>query len=219
MNLAMENHSRKRDIFILTGLIVLSLTPAAAGIFRVVTLAAGTTVDAENARFHAAPIPVAIHILCSLFYCILGAFQFAPGFRTQHRSWHRKSGKWIASTGLIAALSGFWLTLFYPAASNDGPGLYYVRLVIAPGMFLCLCLGIRSVMRGNLQSHGAWMMRAYALGMGAGTQVITHFAWAIPLSPPTGVARDAMMTLAWVINLAIAEWLIFRKSQQRLAPA
>ena len=50
-------------------------------------------------------------------------------------------------------------------------------------------------------------MRAYALGMGAGTQVFTHLPWIIAGGAlPTGYTRDAAMAAGWIINLAFVEW-------------
>lgn len=55
---------------------------------------------------------------------------------------------------------------------------------------------------------GLLMMRAYALGQGAGTQVILFLPWTLLLGRPEALTRDLLMSLAWVINLALAEWLI-----------
>ncbi len=55
------------------------------------------------------------------------------------------------------------------------------------------------------------MIRAYAIGMGAGTQVLTHLPWFILMDVKPGeTARGIMMGAAWVINLTIAEWIIRR---------
>jgi len=206
-----DHQIRQRDRLILAVLIFLSLVPAAAGIYRVISLAAGAAVTEENARFHSAPFPVVVHILSSLVYCLLGAFQFAPGFRANHRSWHRKSGRVIAAAGLASALTGLWMTLYYPAAANDGPALYYIRLIVAPAMVFSLLMGIYAATQKKLQSHGAWMLRAYALGLGAGTQVFTHVGYMLLVATPTGPSRDAMMALGWLINAAVAEWIFRRK--------
>ena len=40
-------------------------------------------------------------------------------------------------------------------------------------MILCLVLGLRAILRRDVPTHRAWMIRAYALGLGAGTQVVT----------------------------------------------
>jgi hypothetical protein len=79
----------KSDWLIPAGLIALSLVPAVAGVIRLAQLAGGAAVTPDNGRFFAAPIPVVIHIPVVITYCILGAFQFSPGFRRRHRGWHR----------------------------------------------------------------------------------------------------------------------------------
>ena len=204
----------RRDRYIIVGLIILSLVPALAGIMRVVSLAGGETINAENERFHAAPLPVILHIAASLLYCLAGAFQFAPGFRAKHRKWHRQSGRFIAAAGLVSAITGLVMTLTYSAAANDGPALFYIRLVIAPAMVLCLLAGVYAIMKKNLQSHGAFMLRAYALGQGAGTQVLTHIGYMLVVATPTGHSRDAMMALGWLINIVVAEWIIWRRKRR-----
>jgi hypothetical protein len=52
------------------------------------------------------------------------------------------------------------------------------------------------------------MMRGYALGLGAGTQVFTTIPWVLIAGQPTAVPRAFLMGLGWAINLAVAEWLI-----------
>lgn len=73
--------SSKAEWLVPGGLLVLSLVPAVAGTFRVAQLASGAEITPENARFFASPLPVVLHIVSSVIYCFLGAFQFAPGFR------------------------------------------------------------------------------------------------------------------------------------------
>jgi len=55
------------------------------------------------------------------------------------------------------------------------------------------------------------MIRAYAIGQGASMQVFVTLPWIIMYSEPTGLTRDLLMTLAWVINFALAEFIIRKK--------
>jgi hypothetical protein len=48
------------------------------------------------------------------------------------------------------------------------------RLAFGSGMAACIILGFTTIRGGNVASHQAWMARAYALALGAGTQVFTH---------------------------------------------
>ena len=49
-----------------------------------------------------------------------------------------------------------------------------LRLVFASAMAGCLVLGVRAARRRDIPAHRAWMIRAYAIGLAAGTQVFTE---------------------------------------------
>jgi len=57
----------------------------------------------------------------------------------------------------------------------------------------------------------AWMLRGYAIGLGAGTQVLTLLAGELILGPPSELSRALLMGAGWVINLAVAEWIIRKR--------
>ena len=53
------------------------------------------------------------------------------------------------------------------------------------------------------------MIRGYAIGLGAGTQVLTHLPWFLLVDGRPGeLPRAVMMGAGWVINLVLAEWII-----------
>ena len=202
---------RRTDWLVPASLILLSLVPAVFGTIRLAELARGAEVTAANARFFAQPLPVVLHILAVIPYSIVGAFQFAPGFRRRHRNWHRAAGRVLAMLGLVAATSGLWMTLRYPWPAGDGEVLYYTRLVFGSAMIVSIVLALFAVRRRDFAVHGAWMMRGYAIGLGAGTQVLTHLPWFILVGKPTESTRAVLMAAGWVINLAVAEWVIRRR--------
>lgn len=209
-----------KDRLIPAGLIALSLVPALAGTARVVELTTGAEVTAANARFFAAPLPVLLHIPAAILYSIVGAFQFAPGFRRRHRDWHRAAGRVLLGAGLLVAVTGLWMTQSYEWAAGDGFAVYAERLVFGTGMLVSLLLGIDAIRRRDFTAHGEWMIRGYALGLGAGTQVLTHLPWFLLVGlHPGELARGIMMGAGWVINLLFAEWVIHRGRRARRAAA
>ncbi|MEU6787988.1 DUF2306 domain-containing protein [Nonomuraea angiospora] len=193
------------------GLLLLSAVPVIAGAIRTAELAGGAAITPDNARFIAAPAPVLLHIAGVTVYSVLGAFQFAPGFRRRRPAWHRAAGRVLVPAGLVAALAGLWMTLFSDLPAGDTGLLTVFRLVAGSAMAGSLVLGFAAILRRDVARHRAWMIRAYALAMGAGTQAVVLSAWyAATGVDPHGVTRALLQGLAWGINLAVAEWAIRR---------
>ncbi|MGS2642668.1 DUF2306 domain-containing protein [Streptosporangium sp. LJ11] len=192
-------------------LILLGAVPMIAGAARLTELTAGTEITPGNARFFAAPLPVVLHILSVSVYTILGAFQFAPRFRRRRPGWHRVAGRVLVLCGVVAALSGLWMTLFYPRPEGDGDLLAGIRLVFGSAMVLSIVLAFAAIRRRDIARHRAWMIRGYAIGLGAGTQALTHLPWFLILGTPGEFPRALLVAAGWVINLAVAEWAIRRR--------
>ena len=197
--------------WLVAALLVLSAVPIAAGAFRLTELAGGAEITPANARFFASPLPVVLHIVSAGVYAILGAFQFVTSFRRRRPGWHRVAGRLLVVCGLLVGLSALWMTLFYPWPDGDGELLYGLRLLFGSAMVVSIVLGFTTIRRGNVRGHRAWMMRGYALGLGAGTQVLTLAAGELIAGPPSELSRALLMGAAWVINLAVAEWAIRKR--------
>ncbi|MEZ4710132.1 MAG: DUF2306 domain-containing protein [Caldilineaceae bacterium] len=162
-----------RSFWLVVALIMLSAIPLTAGALRLNQLASGAVITPENARFFAAPLPVVLHIVSVSFYAILGAFQFVPGLRQRRNRWHRLAGWFLIPCGLVGALSGLWMTLFYPWPKGDGVGVYGLRLLFGSAMLLSILLGVAAIQRRNFTQHGHWMLRGSAIGMGSRHWVLT----------------------------------------------
>ncbi len=188
------------------GLLFLSIIPAIAGTVRLLQIAQGATVTPENTRFLTAPVPAALHIVSVVVYCMLGAFQFVPRIRSRYPAWHRWSGRVLVPAGLIASLSGLWMTFYYAWPQYDGQGLYLIRIVVGTVMTYGLIAATTAILNKDIARHRAWMMRAYALGLGAGTQVLTHIPWLLLPDYHNETFRTISMAAGWGINVAVVEW-------------
>lgn len=202
----------KANWLISVGLLTLSFIPISAGIFRLVQLGFGAAITEENARFFAAPLPVVLHIVGSCLFCCLGAVQFSCVFRREQLNLHRLFGRLLIPIGLTVSISGLWMTLYYPRATlnYDGPVLHVVRILVGLGMSLSLVFGLIAARRQKIANHRAWMTRAFALGLGAGTQVFTHIPMFVFPSLWSETSRAISMIAGWGINIAVAEWLLLR---------
>ena len=194
-------------------LLALTLVPVAAGVFRVAELAAGEA-NETNQRFFDMPVPVIVHVFGACIYCVLGAFQFMPSFRRRRPRWHRWSGRILVPAGLAAALSGLWMAVWYDLPAHDNAALMWIRLVFGSLMVAGLVLGLAAIRRRDIRTHQRWMARAYAVAQGAGTQAVILGPMVLFVDQPGGTLKATGMAVAWVINLAVAEWLV-RRSQSR----
>lgn len=190
-------------------LIILSIVPLVAGALRLVELAGGPQLIAANPRIDAGPAPVVVHIVAAAVYAVLGAFQFPARLRRRRPAWHRVTGRMLVVAGLAVALSGLWMTLTYSGAPG-GDLLWAVRLVVSSAMAAGIVLGFAAIRRRDIAAHRAWMIRAYALGLGAGTQVFTQGIGEAAFG--TGdLSTGLSISSAWAINAAVAEWVIRRR--------
>jgi len=189
-------------------LLFLSIIPLAGGAFRLTQLASGAEITPANARFFASPLPVVLHIVGASVYAILGAFQFVAGIRRRNPGWHRAAGRLLVPTGILVGFSALWMTVFYSRPPGTGDLLYAFRLLFGSGLVLSVVLGYVAIRRGDEVRHRAWMMRGYAIGLGAGTQVLTLLVGELIAGPPNEINHALLMGAAWVINLAGAEWVI-----------
>lgn len=208
---------RSRDWPVPAALVALSAVPLTAGALRLVQLAGGPEIMPADDRFQGFPTALVVHVVGAAVFALVGAFQLVPRFRRHHRTWHRRAGRLVAGAGMAVAGSALWLTLLYEPQPGTGDVLYVLRLVVGSATAASLVLGFVSIRHRDVASHRAWMIRAYALGLGAGTQVFTEgIAQAVV---GTGEVRmDLAKGAGWVINLAVAEWVIRRPAGRRNHP-
>ncbi|MBB5135407.1 uncharacterized membrane protein YozB (DUF420 family) [Thermocatellispora tengchongensis] len=194
-------------------LIALGAVPMVAGALRLTELTLGAQVMPDNPRVHTAALPLVLHIVSVMAYTLLGAFQFAPGLRRRRPGRHRAAGRLLVPCGLLAALSGIWLALFSAGGAHDGPLLAAFRLGFGSIMALSLLLGLAAILRRDVARHRAWMIRGYAIGLGAGTQALVIALWYLVTAPaglgaPGETALALLHAAAWTINLAVAERIV-----------
>lgn len=206
----------RREWLIAASLILLALIPSLAGAVRLEEIASGAAETAANSRFVRMPVPVVVHIIAAVIYSLIGAFQFLPALRRRHIAWHRFAGRYLlVPAGFAVAVSGLWMTAFYDVPPVDGLGLQISRYIVGGLMFAFLVLGLAAISRLDIEAHRAWMIRAYALALGAGTQVLTSAPFVLAFGPPDELWRLVQMDAGWLLNALVAELVIRRVRVRR----
>lgn len=180
-------------------LVVLSLVPLLGGVVRLSALASHSHAAAD-ARFIAAPGPILIHLFAATLFSILGAFQFSDELRRR-----------------APGATGIWMTVASDIPRDlQGPLLLATRLVVGVMTVVGIVLAWRAILRRDVPTHEAWMIRAYALGQGAGAQVLFLGVPAVFLGGELlGLTRDVLMLASWAFNALLAEVIIRRRAQPR----
>ncbi|MBX3221869.1 MAG: DUF2306 domain-containing protein [Labilithrix sp.] len=217
MATAREAPSRAFEGWIPLGLVCLGAFPAFAGVVRLASFAQGgpTLPDAE--RFASHPGALAVHVAAGLLYTLLGAIQFAPALRRRRPALHRIAGRIVAPAGLAAGLSGLWTMLAYPASPTAGLPIHAMRVVAAASMITFLVAGLAALTRRDFRAHGAWMTRAYAIGIAGGTQALMLAPLTLLFGVDTEATFTVGMALGWLVNLGAAERIVRRRRSRAAA--
>ena len=157
------------------------------------------------------------HIIGGSALLILGFAQFSARLRHACPACHRWTGRALIALGVSFALSSLWMNFSDQAmaasALHDG-----AQNVVAVLFLITLGLGVAAIRRGELARHRVWMLRAYALTLGAATQTVMLLPVFLVVGEVEGTAFDLVFISGWLLNLAVAEVLIRRRQLPRPLP-
>lgn len=205
---ASERQRPDRAWLAITGLLLLSALPVIGGIIRLNDVPA-----AAATRPFASSVAAVAHIMGMTVFCLLGAFQFSPALRGRRR-WHRTAGRLLIPVGFVAAVGAAWLAVSFNGPADLVP-LAMLRLVFAAAMIVLLALGTTAIVRRDFSAHGDWMTRAYAIGVGNGTQSLVVILWTAPLGDVDAWEETWLVATGTVITVLVAEMLIRRRTVRR----
>lgn len=194
-------------------LFLLALIPVLIGIGILISMQQGTlntfTEPQDLIRRASYSWALSGHIVGGSALLILGFAQFFPRLRSTCPACHRWTGRALIALGVFFALSSLWMNFSANAmlgsALHDG-----AQNVVAVLFLIVLGLGVAAIRRGEVARHRVWMVRAYALTLGAATQTVLLLPVFLIYGEAEGTALDLVFISGWLINLAVAEVLIRR---------
>ena len=189
-------------------LLILSAIPIGAALLRMVQIPTGT-LPQDAIKFVVVPVVLFGHALAGALFGVLGPIQFAGVLKRRFGRFHRITGRVFVAAGVLLALSSLRLLWQFPDASTFV--LVTARLVAGFGLAAALVIAFVAIRQHQVARHKAWMIRAYAIGMGSATVSFLMLPiFIISGEPVEGYAADLVFVASWAINIGIAEWVIRR---------
>ena len=190
-----------------TGWVVMALLGLVVVAFAVLTLAArGANSEVAAVMFARAPWTTVLHIASGIVTLVFGPLQFVRRLRDRHRWLHREMGMAYVAAVVVGGTAG----LLSAPHSFGGLGTHLAFAELALGWIGTTVMAVVAIRRRDVAAHRRWMVRSYALTLGA----VMLRIW-MPLSVMAGipfeVAYPVVAWLAWVPNLLVAEvWIVRR---------
>ena len=197
-----------RPIPLVLALALCTFIPVMMAAVRVVQIPLGALPE-DSLRLASVPVASFLHALAGVLFGVLGPLQFVRALRRQFGTLHRLSGRVFVLAGVGLALSG--LALLLQVESMATGLLDAARGVFGLVLIAVLVLGVAAARAHALHRHRAWMIRAYAIGMGSGTVAPVMFPlYLIRGEPPTGLTTDIAVVGVWLLTIAVGEWVVRR---------
>lgn len=184
------------------------LIPVLVAAVRLVQVPLGALPE-DSLRLAAAPVALWLHAAGGMLFGLLGPVQFARVLARRLGRWHRLAGRVFVLAGGMMALGavGMLVAVETPAV----PALSATRWLGALALPLALAFGVIAARAGRRTAHRAWMIRAFAIGMGpsavAPVMLPLYFIHGMPL---IGLASDMVQIGVWVAVVALAEVVVRR---------
>jgi uncharacterized membrane protein len=195
-----------RPIPFVLALAFCTFIPVLMAAVRVVQIPLGALPE-DSLRLSSVPVVFFLHSLAGVLFGVLGPLQFVRALRRQFGTLHRLSGRVFVLAGVVLVLSG--LALLLQVESIATGLLDAARGVFGLALIAVLVLGLAAARAHNMLRHRAWMIRAYAIGMGSGTIAPVMFpVYLISGEPPTGLTTDIMVVGMWLLTIAVGEWVV-----------
>lgn len=163
----------------------------------------------DSQRLTAAPVWHFLHVLGGATFGILGPLQFGRVLMRRYGRLHRILGRVFVAAGAMISLSSLGLLWRFPdtysVAMSSG------RLLFGIALGTALVLAMLAIRKRDIARHRNWMIRAYAIGMGATAVTMVFFPiYAVTGEPPTGLAADIAFLGAWTACIVLAEIVVRR---------
>lgn len=149
-----------------------------------------------------------VHVFSSLFVLPAIYTQFSRKLRTRYKVWHKSMGwLYVVVTLFLAGPSGFVIGIY----ANGGLSSRLAFCTLAVLWEIFTLLAVVTILQKKVRAHEKWMIRSYALALSAITLRAWKYVLVLLFHPKPMDVYQVVAWLGWVLNLVIAELIIWKK--------
>ena len=155
-------------------------------------------------RLAAAPYSLFAHTVAGATFGLIGPLQFGRVLARRFGQLHRIMGRIFVGAGAFLSLSS--LSLFWQFPDGARVFVSSARLVFGIALGVALIKAMAAIRARDIPRHRDWMIRAYAVGMGAAMVSIVFIPiYVITGTPPMGITSDIAFVGSWLACMGFAE--------------
>lgn len=163
-------------------------------------------------RYLEHPIVTALHMLSGILFISLAPLQFVKRFRIKRLGLHRQLGRVLVCCALASGTYGLISTIVLPAFG--GLPSEAAAWFFGPLFLFAILRAFWCARNKKITQHRQWMIRAFALGLGVGTQRIILIILMISTGYSFEESFGPALWLGFGLNLLIAEsWINATRSK------
>jgi uncharacterized membrane protein len=196
----------RRPIPLVLLLAFFTAIPVLTALFDVLQIPSGAYPE-DSAHLAVAPVSWFVHALAGVAFGITGPAQFVRAFRQRFGALHRVLGWVFVVSGASLGLSAF--SLLAQVTPQRTPLVDIARGLFGLALLIALALAMAAIRNRDVLRHRAWVIRAYAVGMGLGAVSLVFFPiYVITGQAPTGLTSDVLFVASWGLSIAFGEVVI-----------
>ena len=148
-----------------------------------------------------------VHVYASFWLLILGAMQFSSWLRKRFSKWHKNAGKlYVGIIVFLAGPSGLVMAVHAEGGTSAKIGFSLLAILWIAFTYLAF----KHALRKKWQRHQAFMIRSFALTLSAISLRLFKLGIVHLFEPGPADVYRIVAWMGWLVNLGIAEWIIYR---------
>jgi uncharacterized membrane protein len=148
-----------------------------------------------------------VHVFTAIAVLPAGVTQFSKYIRKHYRNLHRGAGYiYAVAVVLLAGPSGLVIGIY----ANGGISSQVAFCLLAVLWMYFTFKAVTSIRARKTDEHRRWMIRSFALALSAITLRAWKYVIVAAFEPRPMDVYVVVAWLGWVLNLIVAEWIIYR---------